>query len=176
MHRLPGAKAHPGLGPWVAVAALLLAACGGRPAPLKEQADRILVEKAAHRLTLLRGGKPLRTYRVALGRNPIGDKVWEGDNRTPEGQYTIAFHLRQSGYHLALHISYPDSAHTARAADKGVSPGGDIMIHGMRNGFGWIGRFHRLVDWTAGCVAVTDAEIEEIYAAVPDGTPIEIRP
>ncbi len=175
MHRL-ATTAHRRLAPWLALAALGLAACGGRPAPLKEQADRILVEKAAHRLTLLRGGQPLRSYRVALGRNPIGDKVWEGDNRVPEGLFTIDRHVRPSRYHLALHISYPDSAHAARANEKGVSPGGDIMIHGMLNGFGWIGRFHRLADWTAGCIAVTDAEIEQIYAAVPDGTPIEIRP
>ncbi len=156
----------------------IVAACASQPgrAPLTQRADAILVEKAAHRLTLLRAGKPLRSYSVALGRSPIGDKVQEGDNRVPEGRFTIDRHLRGSRFHRALHVSYPDSAHAARAKALGVPPGGDIMIHGIRNGLGWVGRYHRLVDWTAGCVAVTEPEIEEIFAAVPDGTPVEIRP
>jgi murein L,D-transpeptidase YafK len=139
-------------------------------------ADRLLVEKSAHRLTLLRNGAALKTYRVALGRAPAGAKEYEGDQRTPEGIYSIDFHKPDSDYHLALHVSYPEQRDVDRAGGQGLSAGSDIMIHGLPNGRGWIGRFHRRNDWTAGCIAVTDFEIEEIYRAVPDGTPIELRP
>ena len=147
-----------------------------RPLPQNVTADRVLVEKAARRLTLLRGGTSLKTYRVALGRAPVGPKEQEGDQRTPEGIYLIDFHKEDSDYHRALHVSYPEQRDIDRAAAAGVPPGFDIMVHGIRNGKGWIGAFHRMTDWTAGCIAVTDFEIEEIWRAVPDGTPIEIRP
>ena len=146
------------------------------PLPSNITADRVLVEKAARRLTLLRDGTPLKIYRVALGRAPVGPKEQEGDQRTPEGIYLIDFHKEDSDYHRALHVSYPEQRDIDRAAASGVPPGCDIMIHGIRNGMGWIGAFHRRTDWTAGCIAVTDFEIEEIYRAVPDGTPIEIQP
>lgn len=139
-------------------------------------ADRVLVEKSARRLTLIRNGNALKTYRVALGRAPIGPKEYEGDQRTPQGIYSIDFHKPDSDYHLALHISYPEPRDIDRASAQGLSAGSDIMIHGLPNGRGWIGRFHRRSDWTAGCVAVADFEIEEIYRAVPDGTLIELRP
>jgi len=146
------------------------------PLPSDAVADRVLVEKSARRLTLLRGGNALKTYRVALGRAPSGAKEYEGDQRTPEGIYSIDFHKPDSDYHLALHVSYPEQPDIGRAALQGLSAGSDIMIHGLPNGRGWIGRFHRRKDWTAGCIAVSDFEIEEIYRAVPDGTPIEIKP
>lgn len=146
------------------------------PLPQDVIADRILVEKSARRLTLLRNGIALKTYPVALGRAPVGAKEYEGDQRTPEGTYAIDFHKPDSDYHLALHVSYPEQRDVDRAAAQGLSAGSDIMIHGLPNGRGWIGRFHRRKDWTAGCVAVTDFEIEEIYRAVPDGTSIELRP
>jgi murein L,D-transpeptidase YafK len=146
------------------------------PLPSNITADRVLVEKAARRLTLLRDGTPLKSYRVALGPAPVGPKEQEGDRRTPEGLYLIDFHKEDSDYHRALHVSYPEQRDIERAAAAGVPPGCDIMIHGTRNGLGWIGAFHRRSDWTAGCIAVTDFEIEEIWRAVPDGTPIEIRP
>jgi len=146
------------------------------PLPQDTTADRVLVEKATRRLTLLRGGTPLKAYRVALGRAPVGSKEQEGDQRTPEGLYLIDFHKEDSDYHRALHVSYPEQRDIERAAAAGVPPGCDIMVHGIRNGMGWIGAFHRRKDWTAGCIAVTDFEIEEIWRAVPDGTPIEIRP
>jgi murein L,D-transpeptidase YafK len=146
------------------------------PLPANARADRILVEKSARRLTLFRGDRPLKNYAVALGRAPQGAKKQEGDQRTPEGNYTIDAHKYDSAFHRALHISYPSPADSASAAERGVEPGGDIMIHGLRNGRGWVGSFHRATDWTAGCIAVTDKQIEEIYQAVPDGTPIEIRP
>jgi len=141
-----------------------------------QRADRVVVEKAARTLTLLREGVPLKTYRISLGSVPVGPKEREGDQRTPEGQYVIDWRKPDSSFHRALHISYPTSADVERARRAGVSPGGDIMIHGAPNGFGWIGRMHLWRDWTAGCVAVTDAEIEEIWAAVPDGTPISLLP
>lgn len=146
------------------------------PLALEARADHLRVEKAARRLTLFQGSTPLKTYHVALGRSPVGSKEREGDHRTPEGTYVIDRRKRDSAFHRALHISYPNPSDAAQAAERGVAPGGDIMIHGIRNGFGWIGAFHRIRDWTAGCVAVTDAQIEEIWRAVPDGTPIEIRP
>lgn len=163
----------------VLVAALGIAAAAHLnidPLPLNAVADRVLVEKSARRLTLLRDGKALKSYRMVLGRAPTGAKEYEGDQRTPEGIYSIDFHKPDSDYHLALHISYPEQHDIDRAALQGLSAGSDIMIHGLPNGRGWIGRFHRRNDWTAGCVAVTDFEIEEIYRAVPDGTAIEIRP
>jgi murein L,D-transpeptidase YafK len=146
------------------------------PLPREAVADRVVVEKAARRLTLFRNGRPLKTYSVALGRAPSGPKEYEGDQRTPEGIYTIDFHKPDSDYHLALHISYPDQHDIDRAAAQGLSAGSDIMIHGLPNGRGWIGRFHHRSDWTAGCIAVADFEIAEIYRSVPDGTPVELRP
>jgi murein L,D-transpeptidase YafK len=146
------------------------------PLPPNVTADRVLVEKAARRLTLLRDGAALKIYRVSLGRAPVGSKEQEGDQRTPEGIYLIDFHKDDSDYHRALHVSYPEQRDIDRAAAAGVPPGCDIMIHGLPNGKGWIGAFHRRTDWTAGCIAVTNFEIEEIFRAVPDGTPIEIRP
>ncbi len=140
------------------------------------KADCILVEKAKRTLTLFREGKVLKTYPVALGPNPVGPKEREGDNKTPEGVYRIDWRNPKSQYHLSLHISYPNETDVARAKKLGVSPGGDIMIHGLPNGRGAIGAAHLLMDWTVGCVAVTDEEIEEIWKSVSDGTSIEIRP
>src|SRR2546421_12888419 len=146
------------------------------PLPHDAVADRIVVEKSARRLTLFHNGRVLKTYSVALGRAPIGPKEYEGDQRTPEGIYTIDFHKPDSDYHLALHISYPEQRDVDRATAEGRSAGSDIMIHGLRNGGGWIGRFHRRNDWTAGCIALTDFGIGENYRAVADGKPIELRP
>ena len=138
--------------------------------------DSIVVEKKAHKLTLYRDGKPTRTYLVALGGQPVGDKTRAGDNRTPEGIFHIDARQPNSRYHLALHISYPDQAHRERSRAIGAEPGGDIMIHGLPNGLGAAGASHRLNDWTNGCVALTDEEIEEIWSVVPIGTPVEIKP
>ena len=140
------------------------------------KADRIVVYKALRQMQLLHGNEVLRTYHVALGRKPYGQKTEAGDGRTPEGRYFIDRRNMFSDYHLALHISYPDTNDIRRAAALGVEPGGSIMIHGLPNGMGSIGSAHRLRDWTAGCIAVTDSEIDEIWKLVPTGTPVEIRP
>ena len=145
----------------------------GGPVPL---ADSIVIEKKARRLTLYHQGRALRSYLVALGANPVGDKRMVGDRRTPEGVFEIDGKNEKSDFHLALHISYPDSAHRARAEALGMSPGGDIFIHGLRNGSGATGAFHRTVDWTDGCIALTDEEIDGVWSAVMVGTPVEIKP
>jgi murein L,D-transpeptidase YafK len=118
----------------------------------------------------------LRSYRVALGGNPVGPKRRRGDGKTPEGLYTITARNSGSAFHRSLRISYPNAADRARARRDGVNPGGDIMIHGLPNGRGYIGKAHRLVDWTDGCIAVTDEEIEEIWRLAPNGTPVQIDP
>ena len=140
------------------------------------KADKILVEKGARRLTLLSGSRKLKDYHIGLGFSPMGPKEREGDGRTPEGIYSIDFHKPDSTFHRALHVSYPSAQDSARAAEAGVSPGADIMIHGLPNGLGALGAAYRSRDWTAGCIAVTDSEIDEIYSSVDDGTPIEILP
>jgi L,D-peptidoglycan transpeptidase YkuD (ErfK/YbiS/YcfS/YnhG family) len=139
-------------------------------------ADKILIEKKERRLTLISKGKVLKTYKIALGGNPNGPKERQGDNKTPEGTYVIDSRNRDSRYHLSLHISYPNENDKKRAKQLGVSPGGDIMIHGIKNGFAWVGDLHTGVDWTKGCIAVTDEEIEEIVKLAPDGTIVEITP
>jgi len=139
-------------------------------------ADKVLIEKKARTLTLFSKGQVVKTYKVALGGNPVGPKEKQGDNKTPEGLYTIDSRNRNSRYHLALHISYPNEKDRWRAKELGVSPGGDIMIHGIKNGVGWVGSLHSWFDWTQGCIAVTDNEIEEIDKLVPNGTVVEIKP
>ena len=139
-------------------------------------ADKILIEKKERRLTLITKDKVLKTYKIALGGNPDGPKERQGDNKTPEGTYVIDSRNKHSRYHLSLHISYPNEKDKKRAKELGVSPGGNIMIHGIKNDFWWIGDFHADIDWTKGCIAVTDKEIEEIDKLVPNGTTVEILP
>jgi len=139
-------------------------------------ADKILIEKRERRLTLISKGEVLKTYKIALGGDPKGPKERQGDNKTPEGTYFIDSRNKDSQYHLSLHISYPNENDKMRAKELGVSPGGNIMIHGIKNGFSWVGDSHAEVDWTKGCIAVTNEEIEEIERLVPNGTIVEIRP
>ena len=138
--------------------------------------DRVLVEKSKRTLTLLRGDRKVAVYRIALGRDPVGRKAMQGDNRTPEGLYFIDYKIRNSTYHRALHLTYPNPGDRARADSLGVSPGGDIMIHGLGKKHDWMGETQHLFDWTNGCIALTDAEIEEIWDVVPLWTPVEIKP
>ena len=141
------------------------------------KADRILVLKSARMLFLLRGGVVLRAYPIALGPHPVGNKHVHGDGRTPEGVYVIDGRNAHSAYHLALHISYPDPAQLAQSVAAHADPGGDIFIHGLPNKYAGPKNPRRFEkDWTEGCISVGDAAIEQIWTAVDDGTPIEIRP
>jgi murein L,D-transpeptidase YafK len=139
-------------------------------------ADRVLVLKRERTLQLLSQGKMVRSYKVALGGDPIGPKTRQGDHKTPEGVYMLDSRNPHSQFYKSIHISYPSAREREAARQKGVSPGGDLFVHGLPNGYGWVGSSHRLKDWTAGCIAVTNAEMDEIWQAVADGTPIEIRP
>jgi murein L,D-transpeptidase YafK len=143
------------------------------PAP---NVDRVLVLKKDRALQLISSGKILKSYKVALGGDAVGPKARQGDHKTPEGGYVLDRRNPHSQFYKSIHVSYPNAQDKARAAALGVSPGGDIFVHGLPNGFGWLGRSHRLKDWTDGCIAVTDQEMDEIWKLVPDGTPIEIRP
>ena len=139
-------------------------------------ADSLVVEKRLRRLTLWSGGFPARTYDIALGLNPTGAKHKAKDFRTPEGLYHIEARNPNSMFHRALRVSYPNADDVARARAMGVPTGGDIMVHGLPNGQGAVGMYHRAYDWTNGCVAVTDEEIDELWETVPVGTPIRILP
>jgi murein L,D-transpeptidase YafK len=145
-------------------------------APDQSQANHILIVKSKRTMTVMRGTKILKTYRVALGTVPLGAKEKQGDHKTPEGTYLIDKKNAYSQFHLALHISYPGADDRARAKRLGVNPGGDIMIHGLPSQFAFLGALHRQTDWTDGCIAVTNPEIEEIWRLVPIGTTVEIRP
>jgi murein L,D-transpeptidase YafK len=161
------------------VTALLVgfAACGRPKAEVRPQhADRILILKSAHTLSLMSGDRTLQAYKVALGRDPVGPKTRKGDHKTPEGEYVVDSKKANSRFYRALHISYPNEADRERARKNGQNPGGEVEIHGIENSLGWIGGLHRTVDWTDGCIALTDAEMQQIWASVDVGTPVEIRP
>jgi len=153
---------------------LALASCSSVPLTTLPQADLVLVDKSARTLTLMRGKQVLRTYSgIQLGDAPLGHKQFEGDEKTPEGSYTIDYRNPASSYHLSLHVSYPNAVDSVFAVERQRSPGGEIFIHGQPNAM----LFGRMPgDWTDGCIALSNSEIEEVWAAVPDGTPIEIRP
>lgn len=155
--------------------ALTLASCAPvEREPLAEKADFVLVDKSDRTLTLFRNGRLLREYTgVALGDAPDGHKRFEGDERTPEGRYTIDTRNPASAYYLSLRVSYPNEADRAFAEAQGRSPGGEIFIHGQPNN----SPVDRLPgDWTDGCIAVSNAEMDELWGAIADGTPIEIVP
>jgi murein L,D-transpeptidase YafK len=158
------------------LATVLLAGLSCAAANNPPHADKIVIVKSTRTMTLLSGEKILKTYKVALGTVPVGPKHVEGDHKTPEGNYVIDSRNPQSQFHMALHISYPSAADQQKAHKLGARPGGAIMIHGLANSFAYLGPLHRQTDWTDGCVAVTNAEIEEIWKLVPVGTKVEIRP
>lgn len=137
--------------------------------------DKVEVYKSERRLELWRQGELIKSYRVSLGDNPIGHKQQEGDERTPEGDYVIDWRNPNSKFHKSLHISYPNAEDRRRAKAAGVSPGGDIMIHGLPNGIEAAPLLSQ-IDWTDGCIAVNNREIEEIWQAVPNGTRITLHP
>jgi len=138
--------------------------------------DSVLVKKAESKMYLVSNGKPVKEYKVAFGANPKGHKQKEGDERTPEGKYILDYKKEDSSFYKAIHISYPSAEDIARAKANGVNPGGLIMIHGQRNGLGWLAWATQWFNWTDGCIAVTNVEMEEIWGLVKIGTPIEIKP
>lgn len=138
--------------------------------------DLIRVYKRNHWMTVYRDGQIVREFFVSLGRGGLGPKRRWGDGRVPEGVYPITAHNSRSSYHLSLRIGYPTAQQSATAREAGLNAGGDIMIHGLPNGDGWIGSRQMRLDWTEGCIALTNPEIEWLYRAVADGTPIEIYP
>ncbi|MFD0998267.1 murein L,D-transpeptidase family protein [Ohtaekwangia kribbensis] len=144
--------------------------------PAHTRIDKLVVIKSERTMHAYAKGKLVKVYSIAIGRNAVGDKEYEGDKRTPEGSYYIEGKNPNSGYHKNLGISYPDKTDQQEANAKGVRAGGDVKIHGLKNGMGLLGKFHRLRNWTAGCIAVTDEEMDELYDAVAIGTPIIIRP
>lgn len=141
-----------------------------------ESADLILIEKAKRVLKLIKGGKQIAQYSIALGGEPVAAKHCQGDNKTPEGEYSIIARNLKSSYYRSLQISYPNQSDRKIANQLGCAPGGDIMIHGLPNGRGWLGAAHRLHDWTLGCIALTNSEIDQIWKWVPIGTKVRIMP
>jgi|SRR6185312_2418060 len=137
--------------------------------------DLVVIEKTDHRLSLFSRGQLIRTYGVALGR-AAGAKIQQGDHKTPVGKYKIVSKNQNSQFHLSMLLSYPNELDKTRAQEIGVDPGNSIEIHGLQNGLGWIGPLHRAIDWTDGCIAVTDEEIEEINSLVQVGTTVVIYP
>lgn len=142
--------------------------------PTSIMIDKVFVDKSARTLQLLSDDKVIKSYHIALGGNPIGHKQQQGDQRTPVGNYILDYKNEKSGYYRSIHVSYPNTADKARSKSRGVSAGGDIMIHGQKNGFGAFGILNQQRDWTEGCMAVTNDEMDEIMAAVKIGTAIEI--
>lgn len=164
----------------VIVFAILLASLvptsptSGSVVPALDKADKVLVVKGERRLYLLRDSQVLRSYRVALGQNPVGHKVFQGDGRTPEGLYTLDWRTSASRFYRAIHISYPNVDDISRAVQFGGRPGGGVMIHGQPvDGFAGANPYF---DWTEGCIALSNMEMDEVWMAVDDGTPIEILP
>lgn len=141
-----------------------------------KKVTHIEVLKSERILNLYSGDELLKSYSVSLGRQPVGKKEFEGDLKTPEGLYYINDKNPNSSYYLNLGLSYPNQQDKEFAEHLDKSPGGQIKIHGMRNGFGFVGKLHRLFDWTLGCIAVTNSEMKELYDNVPIGTKIEVKP
>jgi murein L,D-transpeptidase YafK len=138
--------------------------------------NRVVVYKKERKLILLSEGKEVRSYQIALGGEPVGPKTRQGDHRTPEGVYKLDSRNPNSQYYKAFHISYPNAKDLAAARKAGVPPGGDIMLHGLGKKYGWVGKAHTAHDWTDGCIAVTNEEMDELWELVPTGTEIEIKP
>jgi murein L,D-transpeptidase YafK len=166
------------------VALCLLASCVAKPPEspppqpiaFPAKANRVLVLKAFHKLYLMRDETVLYSFPIALGRHPDGTKMELGDQRTPEGRYMLDWRNPNSLFYRSIHISYPNAEDAARAEARGVLPGGDVMIHGLPQAQARMGARHAATDWTDGCIAVTNEEMDIIWRLVDDNTPIEIRP
>jgi murein L,D-transpeptidase YafK len=160
-----------------AALAASLFACATPQAPPSQFADRVVVEKAKRSMQLMQNGRVLKSYKVALGQDPVGHKLQQGDSRTPEGVYTVDFRRTESRFNLALRVSYPNASDRQSAATRGVDPGGEIYIHGQPTGGVSPARYAETgPDWTDGCIAVTNPEMQEIFALVRNGTTVEIKP
>ena len=148
------------------------------PAPSQQSAkvDHVIVYKQKRKMVLMAGEKEVRSYRIALGGEPVGPKQRQGDHKTPEGSYVLDFRNPKSQFYKAYHVSYPNQNDAANARKLGVSPGGDIMVHGLPRAYAWVGKAHTLHDWTDGCIAITNQEMDEFWELVPVGTPIDIKP
>lgn len=144
--------------------------------PANININSIIVYKSKRQLLAYSGDKLIKTYIISLGGQPEGDKKIEGDKKTPEGVYYINDKNPKSGYHKNLGISYPNEQDINEAKKIGKPTGGDVKIHGLRNKLGFISKFQRWYDWTAGCIALTDEEVDELYNSVKIGTRIEIKP
>jgi murein L,D-transpeptidase YafK len=138
--------------------------------------DKVLVVKSDRKLHLLSGGKIIRTFKIALGIQPEGDKKKEGDFRTPEGQYRLDMRNPNSDFFLSIHISYPSTDDRREASRSGVDPGGAIMIHGQPNAPKYSETYYRTQDWTNGCIAVSNSDMIDIWLMTDENTPVEIRP
>jgi murein L,D-transpeptidase YafK len=139
-------------------------------------ADKVLIEKSSRKLHLLKGGVAFRTFDIALGMRPVGDKEEEGDFKTPEGNYILDARNPDSEYFLSIHVSYPDRSDRAEARARGLDPGRAIMIHGQPNEPTRSEAYYRTQDWTNGCIAVSNSDMIDIWLMTGENTPIEIRP
>lgn len=146
------------------------------PSFSNEFADLIVVIKSKRIMFLMNEGKILKAYKIALGKTPVGKKTIQGDGKTPEGRYFIIDRNPNSSFYKSLKISYPNERDFENAKKFGFNPGGDIVIHGLSKKVEYLGKYHIIEDWTEGCIAVTNEEMDEIWRLVPDGTPIEILP
>lgn len=156
------------------VAALLIVVC---PSVWSDSnVSLVRVVKSDHKLQLLAGENLLREFHVVFGANPTGHKVQQGDERTPEGSYVLDYKKADSAFHKSIHISYPNAKDIAAAKSLGVNPGGQIMIHGQKNRLGWLSFVSRYYNWTNGCVALSNSDMDEVWSLVKEGTPIEILP
>jgi murein L,D-transpeptidase YafK len=140
------------------------------------QADLVVIKKNEKRLYLYKGNQVIKVYRVAFGSNPKGHKIQEGDEKTPEGRYFLDYKNADSAFYKSIHISYPNDEDKKRARKKGVNPGGQIMIHGQKNGFGFFGFITQYFNWTDGCIALKNSEMDEVWSSVKVNTPIVIEP
>lgn len=147
---------------------------GSQPIDLTQTVDKVFVDKSKRTLQLLSNDQVVKSYHIALGDSPVGHKQQQGDQRTPTGVYTLDYKNEKSKFYRSIHVSYPNAADRASAKKRGINPGGDIMIHGQMNGFGHLAALNQQRDWTDGCIAVTDSEMDEIMAVVDLGIPIEI--
>lgn len=136
----------------------------------------VRVIKNDHKLQLLSGEKLIREFHVVFGKNPKGHKMQEGDEKTPEGRYTLDYKKADSTFHRAIHISYPNTQDIAAAKARGIKPGGQIMIHGQKNGLAWLSFVSQRFNWTNGCIALSNEDMDIMWSLVKEGTPIEILP